>query len=232
MKNFLLGLWNISFSLNDETFLNLLDANPKAKILDIGCGDGTFTLRCANKVMSNDICVLEKDDEFINIVKNKCINVIKCDINSDFPIGDNSFDIVTSNQVIEHLVDVDNYIKEIHRILKPNGYAIISTENLSSWHNIFALLLGYRAFSQGCSSRVHIGNPMSPHFLENTSKDSMTHIKIFPYRAFKEIFQLYGFRIDKYEGNGYYPFPTKSLMKIMAKIDPIHTHFITLKVRK
>ena len=66
------------------------------------------------------------------------------DLNKKFPIKDNSVDVVVSDQVIEHLTDVvDNFVKEIFRILKPEGYAVISTENLSSWNNLFALLFGY-----------------------------------------------------------------------------------------
>lgn len=44
-------------------------------------------------------------------------------------LEDNSFDTVVSFQVIEHIKDDKNFLKEIHRVLKPGGKAIISTPN-------------------------------------------------------------------------------------------------------
>jgi ubiquinone/menaquinone biosynthesis C-methylase UbiE len=56
----------------------------------------------------------------------------------DFP--DNSFDRVLSFQVIEHLEDDRLFLKEIHRVLKPGGQALLTTPNRSRslsrnpWH--------------------------------------------------------------------------------------------------
>lgn len=44
-------------------------------------------------------------------------------------IADNTFDTVVSFQVIEHIKDDKSFLKEIHRVLKPGGKAIISTPN-------------------------------------------------------------------------------------------------------
>jgi len=90
------------------------------------------------------------------------------DIEKKWPLSSNSFDVVVSNQVIEHLVGTDHFITEIKRVLKPGGYTVISTENLSSWHNIFALVLGYQDFSHHLIKKAHVGNPLSPHFGEKT----------------------------------------------------------------
>ncbi|MEI9917906.1 MAG: class I SAM-dependent methyltransferase [Bacteroidota bacterium] len=45
------------------------------------------------------------------------------------PFADNSFDVVITFQVIEHIQDDFNFLKEIHRVLKPGGLAIITTPN-------------------------------------------------------------------------------------------------------
>jgi ubiquinone/menaquinone biosynthesis C-methylase UbiE len=45
------------------------------------------------------------------------------------PFGDGHFDLVTSFQVIEHIVDVDAYLSEIYRVLRPSGLAVITTPN-------------------------------------------------------------------------------------------------------
>jgi len=45
------------------------------------------------------------------------------------PFADNSFDIVVTFQVIEHIQDDVGFLKEIHRVLRPGGFAIITTPN-------------------------------------------------------------------------------------------------------
>ena len=45
------------------------------------------------------------------------------------PFADGYFDLVTSFQVIEHIVDVDAYLAEICRVLNPQGTAVFTTPN-------------------------------------------------------------------------------------------------------
>src|SRR5207237_1346369 len=82
-------------------------------------------------------------------------------LNADIPIRDESFDAISSNQVIEHLSDTDIFLAESFRVLRPGGHVVVSTENMSSWHNLAALLLGWQAFSLTniTDKRSGIGNP-------------------------------------------------------------------------
>jgi len=45
------------------------------------------------------------------------------------PFEDHTFDVVTSFQVVEHLVDYNTYFNEIRRVLKPDGLVILTTPN-------------------------------------------------------------------------------------------------------
>jgi 2-polyprenyl-3-methyl-5-hydroxy-6-metoxy-1,4-benzoquinol methylase len=55
-------------------------------------------------------------------------------------IEDNSVDFVVSFQVIEHINDDEQFLQEIHRVLKPGGKVILTTPNImmsitrSPWH--------------------------------------------------------------------------------------------------
>lgn len=55
-------------------------------------------------------------------------------------LAENTFDFVISFQVIEHIEDDDLFVKEIYRVLKPGGQAIITTPNIklsltrNPWH--------------------------------------------------------------------------------------------------
>ena len=44
MKDFLLTLWSYSESINRENFLSLLEKDSSAKLLDLGCDNGEFTI--------------------------------------------------------------------------------------------------------------------------------------------------------------------------------------------
>jgi ubiquinone/menaquinone biosynthesis C-methylase UbiE len=236
MRNFLLKLWNYSGVINRENFLSLLKKNGSAKLLDLGCDDGEFTIETSKIIGTKIVYGLDVVEEKLCKAQQRGIKIIQSDLNKELPIKDNFFDVIISNQVIEHLIDVDLFVEEIYRILKPGGYAVISTENLASWHNIFALLLGQQAFSQTISKKSHVGCRLSPHYCERTGEWAKNkgplHNKIFAYGGLKEIFELYQFKVESLLGSGYYPMPTRSLMKIAGRIDPRHTHFITIKVKK
>jgi 2-polyprenyl-3-methyl-5-hydroxy-6-metoxy-1,4-benzoquinol methylase len=64
--------------------------------------------------------------------------------------------------MIEHLRDTDGFMIELQRVLKPGGIAVISTNNLASWHNIVALMLGAQPFPADVSSNFAIGKLFGP----------------------------------------------------------------------
>ena len=104
---------------------------------------------------------------------------------------------------------------------------MVCTENLASWHNIFALLLGNQPYSGPyVSTRYAIGHhPLHPRI--NGGKGANPYLKhntVLAYRALKGIFEVYGFKVEKVVGSGY--------PRILYKFDPLHAHFITLKARK
>jgi predicted SAM-dependent methyltransferase len=50
--------------------------------------------------------------------------MLKADI-TNMPFKDNSFDVILCNHVLEHIIDDGRAMKEIYRMLKPNGWAIL-----------------------------------------------------------------------------------------------------------
>ena len=98
-------------------------------VLEIGCGEG-YGLDFINK-NANSVTVIDKSKSVLEKIKRKHPKTIV--LNQKIPplnnLKDNSFDIVISFQVIEHIKDATLFIKEIHRVLKPNGKAYITTPN-------------------------------------------------------------------------------------------------------
>src|ERR1044072_6396492 len=56
----------------------------------------------------------------------------KADIASSLPLPDNSQDIVLCSEVVEHLVEPARLFAEMHRVLKPGGHLILTTDNCPS----------------------------------------------------------------------------------------------------
>jgi hypothetical protein len=114
--------------------------------------------------------------------------------------------------VVEHLRDTDLLVSEVFRILRPRGYAVVSTENLASWHNIASLLFGWQPFSLTNVSHQSggIGNPLALHRGEAFEWKSWEHLRVFAYRGLAELFAAHGFIVESIAGAGYFHFPPES----------------------
>lgn len=229
MNNFFQNLYSAAVELNHKNILSLADFNPEANFLDLGCDDGAVTEMIAKKIGTNKIYGVEIVDSRIKIAESRGINVHNFDLNRNFDFIDNFFGIVCANQVIEHIYNSDNFLSEIFRILKPGGYALVSTENASSWCNIFASLMGWQIFSLTNFSQTSqsIGNPLSLHRGQNDALKSWSHVRIYNIRGLKKYCEKIGFTVDDIKGAGYFPLPG-----ILGNIDKTHCHFMTLKISK
>lgn len=229
MKKFFEKMYSNATRLNHKNIFNLFERNEVAHFLDLGCDDGVLTLQMAKKIGTTNISGVEIVPERILQAEGKGISVKNFDLNGKFMFDDNTCDVIHANQVIEHLYDTDNFLGEIYRILKPGGYAIISTENASSWCNIFASVLGWQIFSltNFSSKKQGIGNPFSLHRDGEVHLDSWNHIRIYNIRGLKEYFEVFGFKIEAIRGAGYFP-----LWGELGNVDTTHCHFMTFKVKK
>ena len=133
--------------LNAANILSLLERDSAARVLDLGCDDGTWTLRIANAIGTKEVFGVDIVYERVKAARSKGICAVIGDLNHPLPFRSDSFDCVHSNQVIEHLFNIDVFIQQIHRVLRRGGYCIISTENLASWCNVASLVFGWQPFS-------------------------------------------------------------------------------------
>ena len=90
-----------------------LKENPNWNILDIGCG---YTGNQYAKTVADvqDLSNFYKDKKFVKITEKK------------LPFKENEFDFVISSHVIEHVDDLEFFIKELERITK-QGYVELPT---------------------------------------------------------------------------------------------------------
>lgn len=205
----------------------------RLKMLDVGCADGTSTLLLTRDLSNIDIYGLEVVEERVAKALSNGIQARVGKADETFPYDDATFDVVTSNQVIEHLNNQDKFVSEIYRILKPGGIFLVCTASLSSWHNVGALFMGWQPFPMTNFSEkdAAIGNPLAFHVGEEIEHVSMLHTRLYTMRALKDLLRLHNFKVIEAAGTGYYPLPT-AVAKVTSKIDPDHSAFQYIKVVK
>jgi methionine biosynthesis protein MetW len=162
------------------------------KLLDIGCGDGTYTLVLKDLLKTEETVGIEISPEAVGLAKEKGIKAYQLDIDEEkLPFEDASFDIIYCGEIIEHVFNPDRLLEEIRRTLKPGGRCIITTPNLAGWSNRLALLLGYQPFATSVSPE-HEG---AGKLMLKGDEGQWGHIRVFTMRALKELLKIHSLKI-------------------------------------
>ena len=228
-------IWDVISSVdieNKKAILDMMEKNISAKVLDCGCGGCDFTKMIGRKIGTSDIYGVDIAEKSLQFCEKKNVKYCLADLNKPIPFPNEFFDVICANQVIEHIFETDIFLKECYRTLKwGGGYALISTPNLASFHNIIPLIFGWQPMTSDVSNEFYVGNPLNPRNKELRGDRKLGHIRLFTYRALKELLKLHGFKIENIVGVGFYPFPNK-IAKIISYVDPRHSVYLTAKVRK
>ncbi len=213
-------LYSVPEQKNLDLLLRLIAEKRPAHILDVGCGDGAFTSRVMRRCRSAKLYGIDSDREKLARARLLGITVKRADLEGEFPYESGFFDIVYSNMVIEHLDDIDNFVREQNRVLKPGGRMIISTNNAASWHNIGALVAGWMPFDLTNVTGRNLGNPLSLHRHAMIPR-FMRHKRLYTARFLSEFLASHGYRKLRSFGTGYVPLPS-----VLGRIDKTHAQFI------
>lgn len=174
-----------------DDLLSEIDLKDK-KFLDAGCGLGFFSKRAFSKKAK--VTGIDIGGRLIARCKKTIpgVNFMNGSV-TRMPFDDKSFDIVLSTEVIEHVEDPVDAIQELFRVVKPNGYIVLTTPN-----KVFKPLFDLLSF---CKVRSYQGNEnwLFPwHLKEIINKNGGKIEKeryfnfIFP-NKFLDIFEKYGF---------------------------------------
>ena len=195
-------------------------------MLDLGCSDGRWTIEVARHVGTTDIHGVEMLEERADEARERGVDVVVADLSAPLnAYEDASFDVIHSNQVIEHVRDTDCFVQEIRRLLRPDGYVVLSTNNLASWHNIASLVLGWQPMPCNVSDTVNVGNPFDLFGYREHAAPGQTHLRVFTGRALSELARYHGLLPVAEHAAGYYPFPGKVGGRL-ARLDRRHGAFL------
>jgi len=161
------------------------------KYLDLGCGDGSFTLKVAEVLGAREVYGIDVAGELVDKVRRKGIKAYVADLNTDrLPFTDGEFDVVSAFEVIEHLWNTDNMVSEAYRVTKKGGLFILTTPNLASWVNRLLLLFGYLPVHYGCSLKYDVERrPLQK------ACDLCEHIRLYTFNTLKRHLEATGFKV-------------------------------------
>ena len=109
--------------------LLLADVIPGQRVLDLGCGDGSFAaalLGAGASVVGADVSAeaLRRAREAAPAAE-----FVQSDEGAPLPFADGSFELVWCGETLEHVVDVSQLLGEVRRVLAAGGMLLATTPN-------------------------------------------------------------------------------------------------------
>jgi 2-polyprenyl-3-methyl-5-hydroxy-6-metoxy-1,4-benzoquinol methylase len=154
-------------------------------IVDIACGEGygsKILSKNAKRVFGFDI---DKDSIEKARIKYKSDNLtFDCSSVTNIPLESHSVDIVVSFETIEHIVEQENMISEIKRILNSEGILIISSPNKYIYTDII-----------GNKNKFHLKELYTEEFIDLIKKD-FTYLNVY-FQRFISASYIYEYNSDE-----------------------------------
>jgi 2-polyprenyl-3-methyl-5-hydroxy-6-metoxy-1,4-benzoquinol methylase len=168
---------------NKVSLLNSLNTDFKT-VLDIGTGTGDFLLACKKNGWSvtgiepSQNARILAQEKFQQLSDNESPNIIydSLKILQEGHLGNPvKFDVITMWHVLEHVPDVENYIKQLKSLLKPNGVLIVAVPNFKSYDAFY-----YGKFWAAYDVPRHLSHFSKKSINILFGNEKMEVVKIFP----------------------------------------------------
>ena len=158
-----------------------------SRLLDVGCGEGygaSIVASFVDEYVGVDVATAAIEHATLRF--GSYAASFLCYDGGHLPFDDETFDIVTSFQVIEHVEDVAGYMSEIRRVLKPAGVFTATTPN-----RLRRLDPGERPWN-----RYHL-REYAPLDLHDTIARVFTHVEILGVRGTAAMEELERQRVER-----------------------------------
>lgn len=131
----------VFYAMRVKIIMDMLALKQDERILEIGCGEGYYTKKLLEA--TPDVFATDISEKFLEKAKKNTDSKAceyTCCPSENLPYPDGYFDKILMSEVIEHLLDWRQGIKEAYRVLKPGGVIVISTPNKLSYLNVLCHL--------------------------------------------------------------------------------------------
>lgn len=159
---------------------------PVENFLDFGCGSGFILLNLASAGFISKSYGIDISLEMLKECKRNAVctdmNVFLTQGDAEYlPFNSNSFDFIIGHAILHHLPGIDKALKEIHRVLKPQG-ACIFTEPSRTGSRIIATIQWFFWFI-----------PFIIRRFTKTKQEKMVEIDTFTVKKLEQSMQKAGF---------------------------------------
>lgn len=198
------------FRERHRIFPDVFENRKHKTILDIAAGVGVVGKRIKDYYPSDLLCN-DISPTCLNCMEKMGIKTTSFDIDNSetpFPFSNGCIDAVIALATIEHVIHIDHFMKEIHRILSKNGHLYISAPNYSGVLYLLPFLISGKTFH----------DPLS----EGSKYEFYAHVRYFTYNTLLDFVSSFGFHIDSVylpipEGSSnYQALKAKSKLKAMV----------------
>jgi 2-polyprenyl-3-methyl-5-hydroxy-6-metoxy-1,4-benzoquinol methylase len=108
------------------------------KVLVLGCGMG---YECEElKKLGNFVIACDMNKKYIENAKKYSDKTFFCDLMEKIDQEDESFDVVYCSETVEHLLSFHPFVDECKRVLKKEGFLVITTDNPCNIRNIMRMI--------------------------------------------------------------------------------------------
>ncbi len=124
-EEFLFRVGDMALKRRARSIIESLNLKDGGMILDAGCGDGFYLHLLSNLGIDLKLTGVDINEEGLASaklnLKKEDIVLIQADLMKKLPFPSNSFDSIVVSEVVEHLQNDINGLKELYRVLKPGG---------------------------------------------------------------------------------------------------------------
>lgn len=113
---------------------------PGQSLLDVGCGPGTITVDLARRVAPGRVTAIETSEAALALVREhareKGVDSIDARVGDvlalDLPTD--GFDVVHASQVLQHVSDPVQALRELRRVCRPGGIVAVRDSDYAAFH--------------------------------------------------------------------------------------------------
>lgn len=218
---------------NKVVLLNSLKPSSKT-LLDIGTGTGDFLLACKNNgwevagIEPNQKARLLAQDKLSKDESKVHLHESLKSLDESLSNPPKEFDVITMWHVLEHVPDVENYIKQLKSLLKPNGTLIIAVPNFKSYDAFY-----YGKFWAAYDVPRHLYHFSKKSIAKLFGKEQMEVVKTFPMKMDSFYVSLLSEKIKTGKMNFFMGFLIGLQSNIKALIsDEYSSHIYLIKHQK
>lgn len=154
------------------------------RVLDVGCSDGSFAKQLIDNNLCNEAHGIEpfndaflKANEKLHLVYNSKVEDVIC------KLEENYYDIIFFNDVLEHLIDPEQVLKQFKSKLTSEGIVIISVPNVRYLGNLYNLIF-----------------KRDWEYVESGILDN-THLRFFTIKSFERTAKNAGYKVNHIVGS-------------------------------